>query len=149
MKNSYVVLTAGALLSVFSLRVAALGAGTEKKYVALAPVSKTVPKKTVSKASSKPTAQEIRAANEKAIHKFLDDRCLSCHDTETQKGGLDLEKLKFDLNEARTFEMWVKIHDKVRDGQMPPPKKEQPTPQERAAFKNRLAGALISAQNQT
>ncbi len=30
---------------------------------------------------------------------------------------------------------------------MPPPKKPQPTVQERAAFKNRLAGALIAAED--
>jgi hypothetical protein len=35
----------------------------------------------------------------------------------------------------------------VRDGTMPPPKKAQPTTQERAAFKNRLAGKLITAED--
>lgn len=108
------------------------------------PVNKVPVQATSKKAQS---AQDMAVANEKAIHQFLEERCLSCHDTETQKGGLDLEKLKFDLNDVRTYETWVKVHDMVRDGEMPPPKKAQLTPQERAAFKNRLAGSLIAAED--
>jgi mono/diheme cytochrome c family protein len=57
---------------------------------------------------------------------FLEAHCFDCHDGETRKGGLDLTALTFDLNEPASFAAWVKVHDRVRDGEMPPPKKKRP-----------------------
>ncbi len=61
---------------------------------------------------------------------FLEEHCFDCHDGETRKGGLDLTTLTFDLNEAASFAAWVKVHDRVRDGEMPPPKKTRPPEEE-------------------
>ena len=46
----------------------------------------------------------------------------------------------------KVFAMWVKVHDRVRDGEMPPKKKEQPEPAERAAFLKALSEPMIAAE---
>jgi mono/diheme cytochrome c family protein len=63
---------------------------------------------------------------------FLEKHCYECHDKETKKGGLDLESLG---SEKQQLDRWIKIHDAVADGEMPPAKKKtQPTATERNAF---------------
>ena len=38
----------------------------------------------------------------------------------TKKGGLDLEKLSTDFKEPAAFMAWVKVHDRIESGEMPP-----------------------------
>jgi hypothetical protein len=76
---------------------------------------------------------------------FMEDHCFNCHDAETKKGGLDLENLTLDLTNPWTFAEWIKIHDRVRDGEMPPKKKARPPEAERAAFLSAVAQPMIAA----
>jgi mono/diheme cytochrome c family protein len=78
---------------------------------------------------------------------FLEKHCYECHDKETKKGGLDLESLG---SEKKQLDHWIKIHDAVADGEMPPAKKKsQPTASEKATFvaelDTRLTVASIAA----
>jgi hypothetical protein len=57
---------------------------------------------------------------------FLENRCLDCHDSDTKKGDLDLSSLKADFTNAELFARWVKIHDRIESGEMPPKKSERP-----------------------
>src|ERR1043166_5545110 len=77
---------------------------------------------------------------------FLEQRCFECHDAETKKGDLDLTALGFDLEEAKTFARWVKVHDRVRDGEMPPKKKARPEPTEVDAFLKSLSSSLVAIE---
>ncbi len=62
----------------------------------------------------------------------LETYCVSCHDAESQKGGVNLEALK-NLPDARgALRLWWRARDQLESGQMPPPKKEQPAPEQRA-----------------
>lgn len=61
-----------------------------------------------------------------AADTFLEQHCFECHDADVKKGGLDLTSLKFDLTDPQLFEKWVKVHDSVADGEMPPKKKPRP-----------------------
>lgn len=81
----------------------------------------------------------------KEVSAFLSEYCLDCHDADTKKGGLDLESLSFDLAAGPGFSSWVKVHDYLREGEMPPKKKSQPTGGERDAFLSRLSGALVAS----
>jgi len=54
---------------------------------------------------------------------FLDSHCFDCHDSEIQKGKLDLTTLSFD---EANFETWAKVHERVGSGEMPPAKKPRP-----------------------
>jgi len=76
---------------------------------------------------------------------FMQDLCVDCHRGKKPDGGLNLEKLKFDLSDSRTFSAWVRVHDKLADGEMPPPNETQPTPDERRAVVRALHKALHAA----
>src|SRR5437016_5063455 len=54
------------------------------------------------------------------LRKFLDTYCISCHGPAIKKGGLDLEKLSADFNDPAAFASWVKVHDRIQAGEMPP-----------------------------
>jgi hypothetical protein len=56
----------------------------------------------------------------KTVSSFLDNHCVMCHEGDTAEGGLDLTALRTDLHAADAFSRWVRIHDRVRDGEMPP-----------------------------
>jgi hypothetical protein len=93
------------------------------------------------------TAASVTAREQpRAVREFLDHRCFECHDSETRKGDLDLMALKFDLDDATTFARWVKVHDRVRDGEMPPKKKPRPDAAELAAFTASLASSLAAVE---
>src|SRR6476661_2909669 len=76
---------------------------------------------------------------------FVQHQCLECHDTDTQKGGLDLTSLAFDLDSGKTFDTWIKIHDRVRDGEMPPKKKARPEAKATASFLSAIADPMLAA----
>lgn len=76
---------------------------------------------------------------------FLDHHCIECHDADMKKGRLDLTALKFDLTDTKTFAAWVKVHDRVREGEMPPKKKAQPEAASVKAFLVDLAQPMIAA----
>src|SRR5215217_8463543 len=54
------------------------------------------------------------------VAEFTDRHCSSCHNDVDKEGGLDLTSLKFNPGDADNFTTWVKIHDRVRDGEMQP-----------------------------
>lgn len=54
------------------------------------------------------------------VRAFLETNCFACHDSQTKKGNLDLTALELDFDDAKTFATWIKVHDRVRDGEMPP-----------------------------
>lgn len=85
------------------------------------------------------------AASSAVVDLFVHQHCVECHDADTKKGGLDLTALKFDLAEKPSFDAWVKIHDRVRDGEMPPKKKARPEAKAREAFITSLADSLTAA----
>ena len=74
---------------------------------------------------------------------FLEKHCYECHDKETKKGGLDLESLD---SEKQQLDRWIKIHDAVAEGEMPPAKKKiRPSAAESAAFVAELDTRLSAA----
>jgi hypothetical protein len=59
--------------------------------------------------------------------KFFETHCTSCHDADSKAGGLDLTALKFNPTDPDNFARWVKVHDRVAAGEMPPKKKPRPS----------------------
>lgn len=51
---------------------------------------------------------------------FIDQHCVSCHEGSEAEAGLDLKSLSFDLGDANAAARWVRIFDRVHDGEMPP-----------------------------
>ena len=79
------------------------------------------------------------------INAFLQKHCTECHDSETQKGGLDLTSLGFDLSKPQCFSRWLAVEDRVSAGEMPPKKKPRPLTSELKPFTNNLSSALMRA----
>ena len=50
----------------------------------------------------------------------IDKTCLGCHSGTAAKGGLDFASLSFDLSNRVTRERWVRVHDRIEKGEMPP-----------------------------
>lgn len=78
-----------------------------------------------------------------AASSFIGKNCAGCHRTAKAPAGLDLTELKFDLDNAETFNRWVRVHDAVREGRMPPAKGAVNEP-ERAAFLKTIADPMIA-----
>ena len=76
---------------------------------------------------------------------FFEENCVACHDARTKKGGLDLTSLGQDFAQAATFATWVKIHDRVQAGEMPPKGAPQPEVAQRNGFLKAIAEPMIAA----
>jgi hypothetical protein len=74
----------------------------------------------------------------------IDKTCVGCHSGTAAKGGLDLASLSFDLGNRATRERWVRVHDRVEKGEMPP-KGVEFTPAARAAMLRQLAPLIHAA----
>jgi mono/diheme cytochrome c family protein len=73
---------------------------------------------------------------------FLEQHCYECHDADAKKGRLDLTALEFNSD---TTPVWIKIHDVVERGEMPPKKKKRPDPTAAKAFLSTLDAKLLAA----
>ncbi|MBY0524838.1 MAG: DUF1592 domain-containing protein [Gemmataceae bacterium] len=94
------------------------------------------------------TAGFVSAADLPApVRGFIEKRCVSCHDSKSKKGGVDLTALKDDLADAAVFARWVKVHDRVQAHEMPPAHKTQPPMAEREAMLKGLAESLTTADS--
>jgi hypothetical protein len=79
-----------------------------------------------------------------AVRSFVSTNCAGCHNSKVKQGNLDLTSLPFDVGNSANFAIWSKIHDRVRDGEMPPVKLPGLTPASREAFLSSLAAPLIA-----
>lgn len=70
--------------------------------------------------------------------------CFECHNLETTEGGLDLTALTFDLSDRAIRDRWTRIHDRIRNGEMPPQADQLPR-DARDALVQSLQEAIHSA----
>jgi Protein of unknown function (DUF1592)/Protein of unknown function (DUF1588)/Protein of unknown function (DUF1585)/Protein of unknown function (DUF1587)/Protein of unknown function (DUF1595)/Planctomycete cytochrome C len=80
---------------------------------------------------------------------FTDRHCSSCHNDVDKEGNLDLTSLKYNPAESDNFLTWVKVHDRVRAGEMPPKEKKRPEGAELSAFVKGVSTSLIAAEEET
>src|SRR5262245_36215602 len=71
-----------------------------------------------------PLACELAAADLPIqVSQFVGKHCTACHAGAEAEAGLDLTKLSKDLerlDDPARFVVWVKVHDRVQAGEMPP-----------------------------
>ena len=77
---------------------------------------------------------------------FLKAHCLDCHAADSKSGGFDLEKLLALPLQPPVIAAWVKVHDRVRSGEMPPPKKPRPPQKDTAGMLQGLSNSLTAGQ---
>jgi len=75
---------------------------------------------------------------------FTDRHCSSCHNDVDKEGGLDLTSLKFDPADSGNFLTWIRVHDRVQHGEMPPREKKRPENREMTTFLQDV-GAILTA----
>lgn len=75
---------------------------------------------------------------------FLQKNCQACHNPKNRSGNLDLSQLPFTPADADNFATWVKIHDRVAAGEMPPAPLPRPAATDRDPFLRNLQTALTS-----
>ena len=85
------------------------------------------------------------AETPKELRPFIEKHCVDCHDADDAKGGLDFGKLSADLNQPETLAKWVRIFDRVDQGEMPPKKKARPEDADKTKFAKALATMLVTA----
>jgi hypothetical protein len=74
---------------------------------------------------------------------FIEQYCANCHNDVDPEAGLDLTSLPFAPNDPANFQAWVKVHDKLRAGEMPPKtRKKRPGEAELESFLGHLSSTL-------
>lgn len=84
-------------------------------------------------------AEETISVDRASLDGFLKTHCADCHDASSQESGLDVLSLPSDLGHDSTLSAWIRIHDRVADGEMPPRDADQPSAGERIRFAQQLA----------
>jgi hypothetical protein len=88
----------------------------------------------------------VSASHAVAVQHFLAQHCHECHNGTTTEGGLNLQELPWVFETESARQAWMRIHDRVAKGEMPPT--ETPTKlseHDRAALLTPLAVALHEA----
>ncbi len=85
---------------------------------------------------------------ETEIVTFLDRHCVECHDDSTSKGDLNLLALTFAPDDAANRAKWIRLHDRVASGEMPPPEKAKDlSGEERKRLVDLLGQSLYEADH--
>ena len=77
---------------------------------------------------------------------FFQTHCYECHDKDSRQGDLDLTSLTLNAADAENFARWVKIHDRIEAGEMPPKSKPKPPVTEVTQATRLLKQSLIKAE---
>ncbi|MSU73290.1 MAG: DUF1592 domain-containing protein [Opitutus sp.] len=93
-------------------------------------------------------ARGAPAAADNAMVDFTDRYCSSCHNDVDKDGGLDLTTLKHEPGDPANFATWVKVHDRVQAGEMPPKEKKRPDAGDLGAFVQSLNSSLTAAERE-
>ena len=81
------------------------------------------------------------------IQTFTETHCVECHDNDLAKGDFDITALKFQLDDAGTRSRWMRVFDRIRLGEMPPPEKSKLAQEERSALTALLAESITAADS--
>ena len=96
-----------------------------------------------------PSADNSKVATEfvrESARTFIGDTCTRCHNATKKTARLDLSSLAYEPEDRENFALWVRIHDRVAAGEMPPEEAKQPDPANRSAFVVSLAETCMSSE---
>lgn len=77
---------------------------------------------------------------------FFGKHCFECHSGDSPQADLDLTSLPMQLGDPTNFSVWVRIHDRIASGEMPPRDSERPLATEITATTTGLQAALVDAE---
>ncbi|MEM1294654.1 MAG: DUF1592 domain-containing protein [Verrucomicrobiota bacterium] len=82
------------------------------------------------------------------VFSVIDNHCIDCHDDIEAKGGVDLFTLDLDLADPHNASVWVKVHDQIASGEMPPKKKNRLSDEDRNLAVAELAEVITRFEEQ-
>lgn len=91
-------------------------------------------------------AQSPKAVAPPGTQAFLKTHCLACHNATLKEGKLDLTTLSLASADPKSLATWVKVHDRVQAGEMPPKEMPQPTAAARTAFLRAVSAPLLTRE---
>ena len=77
---------------------------------------------------------------------FLATYCIDCHGPDTQKSDRRFDGLAASITDLEQLELWQEIVDQLNLSEMPPPKKKQPSIDERAKTIDAITQAIATAR---
>ena len=80
------------------------------------------------------------------VRPFLSSHCISCHGSEKQKGGLNLEEYDGDILDLTKAGIWHEIVDVLNVGEMPPEEEPRPPAKELVKVVDWISGELKKAK---
>lgn len=80
---------------------------------------------------------------------FLQKNCVACHGGVAPQARLDLAKLAYEPANPDNLAVWVKVHDRVAAGEMPPVGMPRPNEANAKQFLDGLAGAITNYEATT
>ncbi|QDU82346.1 hypothetical protein Pla110_41010 [Polystyrenella longa] len=78
------------------------------------------------------------------VKHVIQETCVDCHNSDYAEGGLDLSALTYDLSDRQRRQQWVRIHDRINQGEMPPDSDDLPAEQ-RNSLVQALSVTLLEA----
>ena len=78
---------------------------------------------------------------------LFNNHCVDCHDGAEAEGGLNLPSLEWDLEDPHITGVWIKIHDRLASGEMPPKEESRLSDAERGATVKDLASRIVRFQD--
>jgi len=92
-------------------------------------------------------ARSVGAA-ESADRAFVEEYCTRCHNDVENKGRLDLTGLAFAPSDPANLAVWIKVHDRLKAGEMPPRSRPRPDATRQSAFVEGLARSIVDAERE-
>jgi cytochrome c553 len=94
----------------------------------------------------------VSAAETGPVSSFISTTCIDCHGPDAQESGLRLDTLPLEPAKAAAsadaLRILVRVHDRVRDGEMPPMDGPQPSAADRQRFVAALEPVITMAEAQ-
>ena len=88
------------------------------------------------------------AAHADKSTQFLSSYCVACHGSVTQKADRRFDRLGNSITDLQQLELWQEIVDQLNLGEMPPPKKKQPSAKAKAEFIALITARIATARTE-
>ena len=72
------------------------------------------------------TSQLLADESQTTAQAIIKQVCFDCHNADNTEGDLNLARMPWSLDDVIVRKQWVKIHDRVAAGEMPPDKDDLP-----------------------
>lgn len=79
---------------------------------------------------------------------FVERYCAACHNDVDKEAGLDLTHFTFEPGDSNNLLKWVRIHDRVQAGEMPPKEKARPDASNAATFLSGISTSVVTREQE-